>query len=295
MPFGDFLKSIFHYEAKVDVFARYEVLREAISGTMSKFYKARDRETNEIVGLKVLDKAQTAALEQRIRGVKKPTEGEIAMLLDHPRLVKTFRHGITTKDEQFLVMEYLDGPGLNSAIIAKSPELVQNRLNLIRQAAEAIAVVHEANYIHRDICPRNFVVINDYNELKLIDFGLSLPATEEFMKPGNRTGTPAYMSPEVARRRPTDQKLDIFSFGVTAYEMCTWRLPWESAKKDGKAALAHDSVEPTPILELRPDLDPRLAQAIMKCLVSDPNLRHRSMRSFLTAISTVQSEIAAAE
>jgi serine/threonine-protein kinase len=292
MPFGDFLKSIFHYEAKVDVFARYEVLREAISGTMSKFYKARDRESGEVVGLKVLDKAQTEALEQRLRGLKKPTEGEIALALDHPRLVKTFRHGITTKDEQFLVMEYLEGAGLNSLILAKSPELAPVRLTLIRQAAEAIAAVHEAGYIHRDICPRNFVVFQDFSELKLIDFGLSVPATEDFTKPGNRTGTPAYMSPEVARRRPTDQRLDLFSFGVSAYEMCTWRRPWESGNKDGKAALAHDSVEPIPILELRPELDPRLAQAIMKCLVTDPNQRPRSMRAFLTQISMVESEIA---
>ena len=287
MPLGDFLKSIFHYEAKVDVFARYEVLREAISGTMSKFYKARDRQNGDIVGLKVLDKAQTAALEQRLRGIKKPTEGEIALALDHPRLVKTFSHGITTKDEQFLVMEYLDGPGLNSVIVGQAPEMAQNLLHLMRQSAESIAAVHEAGYIHRDICPRNFVVLKDFSELKLIDFGLSVPATADFMKPGNRTGTPAYMSPEVARRRPTDQRLDVFSFGVTAYEMCTWRLPWESGKKDGKAALAHDSVEPTPILEHRPDLDPRLAQAIMKCLVTDPNQRPRSMRAFLTQISTI--------
>lgn len=292
MPLGDFFKSIFKYQGKVDVFARYEILREAISGTMSKFYKARDRETGEIVGLKILDKAQTAALEQRMRGVAKPTEGEIALALNHPRLVKTYRHGLTTKDEQFLVMEYLDGPGLNSLIIGKSPELETHRLALTRQAAEAIAAVHDAGYIHRDICPRNFVVLKDFSELKLIDFGLSVPATEEFTKPGNRTGTPAYMSPEVARRRPTDQRLDVFSFGVSAYEIFTWRLPWQSAKKDGKAALAHDSVEPTPIMEIRPDLDPRLAQAIMRCLATDPNQRPKTMTSFLNLIMNVQSESA---
>jgi len=292
MPLGDFFKSIFKFQGKVDVFSRYEVLREAISGTMSKFYMARDRESGEIVGLKILDKAQTAALEQRIRGVTKPTEGEIAMALNHPRLVKTFLHGITTKDEQFLVMEYLDGPGLNSLIIGKSPALEPQRLNLLRQAAESIAVVHEAGYIHRDICPRNFVVLKDMSELKLIDFGLSVPNTEDFTKPGNRTGTPAYMSPEVARRRPTDQRLDIFSFGVTAYEMLTWRLPWQSAKKDGKAALAHDSVEPTQLLELRPELDPRLASAIMRCLVTDPAKRPQTMKSFLSLIINVQRETA---
>ena len=289
MAFGGFIKSLF--QGKVDVFARYEVVKEAISGTMSKFYMARDRETGEIVGLKILDKTQTANLEQRIKGAKKPPEGEIAMALNHPRLVKTFRHGTTLKDEQFIVMEYLDGPGLNSLIIGHTPEYEQHRLNLMKQAAESIAAVHEAGYIHRDICPRNFVVLKDMSELKLIDFGLTLPNTPDFTRPGNRTGTPAYMSPEVARRRPTDQRLDIFSFGVTAYEMLCYQTPWH-AGKDGKAALAHDSVDPTPILELRPDLDPKLADAIMRCLAIDPGQRPQTMKEFLKMIVMVKSETA---
>ena len=82
--------------------------------------------------------------------------------------------------------------------------------SLLRQAAEALAAVHRAGYIHRDICPRNFVVDKDCESLKLIDFGLTVPATPPFMQPGNRTGTPNYMAPEVVRRRPTDQRLDIF-------------------------------------------------------------------------------------
>ena len=87
-------------------------------------------ETEQIVGLKILDKKKTEQLEARFKGLDKPTEGEIAVQFRHPRIVVTHSHGITTNDEQFLVMEFLDGPGLNSLLIAKSPLLAGNRLTL---------------------------------------------------------------------------------------------------------------------------------------------------------------------
>ena len=116
------------------------------------------------------------------------------------------------------------------------------RLVLLRQAAEAIASVHKAGFIHRDICPRNFVVSRDGDSLKLIDFGLTVPATAPFMAPGNRTGTANYMAPEVVRRRATSTRLDVFSFGVTAYELCAFALPWP--KGQGKEAMVHGTEAP---------------------------------------------------
>src|SRR5271169_5449498 len=129
------LGNLFKGAAKVDIRSRFELLREAISGTMSSFYMARDRSTKQIVGLKVLDLKKTAALESRFVGIKKPKEGEIAVALVHPHIVKTLEHGITTDDEQFLVMEFLDGPGLNSLIVGRSAQLDGRRMKLIRQAA----------------------------------------------------------------------------------------------------------------------------------------------------------------
>jgi serine/threonine-protein kinase len=275
--------------SKTDIAARYEILREAVSGTMSKFYKARDRETGQLVGLKVLDKEKTAALEARFKGLNKPNEGEIAVSLDHPQIVKTYAFGTSIKGELFLVMEFLDGPGLNSLIIAQHPELEGKRLLFLRQAAESLAGVHSAGYIHRDICPRNFVANETITSLKLIDFGLTVPATSPFMQPGNRTGTPNYMSPEVVRRRPTDQRLDIFSFGVSAYELLTGNLPWKRGS-DGMAAMAHDTKEPVPIEQYRPSIDPTLANAVTQCLASDPADRPQTMERFLQSIRSVKHE-----
>ena len=288
MGISQFFKSILD-GGKVDVGARYQILREAVSGTMSNFNMARDRETEQIVGLKVLDKKKTEALEARFKGLKKPTEGEIAIKISHPRIVQTFSHGITTNDEQFLVMEFLDGPGLNSLIIARSKLLDGNRLALARHAAEAIEAVHAAGYIHRDICPRNFVCSADATSLKLIDFGLTVPAEKEFMLPGNRTGTPNYMAPEVVRRRPTDQRLDIYSYGASIYELFAFELPWQRGT-DGRAAMEHGQHAIPPLSKYYPKIDKTLEAAIMKCLESNPDNRWQNMTQFLNAIKRVKHE-----
>jgi serine/threonine-protein kinase len=289
MGFGSFFKAILD-GGKVDVGRRYEILREAVSGTMSDFNMARDRETDQIVGLKVLDKNKTEQLEMRFRGLDKPTEGEIAVQFEHPRIVRTFGHGLTTKGQQFLVMEYLDGPGLNSLIIARSSLLDGNRLTLMRQAAEALQVVHEAGYIHRDVCPRNFVCSKEAASLKLIDFGLTVPARKEFMQPGIRTGTPNYMAPEVVRRRPTDHRLDVFAFGVSMYEMFAFELPWQRSTGDGLAAMSHGSTPPAPLEKYCPNVHPDILKTIMHCMESDPKDRLQSMKQFLAAINQVNHE-----
>ncbi len=126
----------------------------------------------------------------------------------------------------------------------------------------------------------------DGQSLKLIDFGLTVPNTPPYCQPGNRTGTPRYMAPEVVRRRATDQRLDIFSFGVTAYELLTGESPWPRSEATGTAAMHHDK-PPVPIRERCPDLDPRLAQAIEACLQPDPEKRPKSMEDFLKRIGDV--------
>ncbi len=288
MGISSFFKSILE-GGKVDIARRYEILREAVSGTMSDFHQARDRETEQIIGLKILDKQKTDQLDMRFRGLDKPCEGEIAMSFDHPRIVVTHGFGITTKDEQFIVMEFLDGPGLNSLIIGRSELLSGNRLTLMRQAAEALQVVHEAGYIHRDVCPRNYVCASDATSLKLIDFGLTVPARKEFMQPGIRTGTPNYMAPEVVRRKQTDQRLDIFAFGVSMYEMFAFDLPWQRGS-DGMAAMSHGQSEPPPLEKYYPKIHPVLKDAIAQCMRPEPDDRIQSMKQFLSAIRSVRHE-----
>lgn len=285
MAFLRHLTNLFHV-GRLDVRSRFVLMREAISGTMSKFYMAKDRRTGQIVGLKILDPEKTAAFEARFKGLKKPTEGEIAVLFDHPYIVKTYEHGITTEGAQYLVMEYLEGAGMNSMLIGRDRRLDGRRVKYIRQIAEALQVVHEAGFIHRDVCPRNLILTGDGETLKLTDFGLSVPATPPFMQPGNRTGTPNYMAPELVRRFATDHRLDIFAFGVTAYEICTFELPWFRGTT-GMAAMTHDQ-PPADIRKYRPNIHPELAKAIHWCIEADVKKRCPTMEQFLRAIQHVE-------
>ena len=274
-------------DGKLNIDQRYELLREAVSGTMSSFYMARDRKSGDVVGLKVLDVEKTMFFEARFKGLEKPSEGEIAIQLDHPRIVKTLGFGVTSSGEQYVLMEYLDGPGLNSLIKDRSPLLEGNQLTLIRQMADAIGVVHQHGFIHRDICPRNFICSSDASSLKLIDFGLTVPATKEFMQPGNRTGTPNYMPPEIVRRRATDQRVDIFAFGVTAYQLCALELPWPTQDVTGKAAMLHDTKPPVDILQVCPKLPPKLGSLIMKCLQVQPSERPQSIEEIRRVLKSI--------
>ena len=285
-----FLEKFFG-KKRLDYRERFELLQAAISGTMSKVFKARDRTNDEIVALKILDSKKLASVEARFRamkGVKKPSEGEIAIMFDHPYIVNTKEQGITTDGEHYLVMEYLEGTGLNNVLLVKQDLMAGARIHYIRQVAEALKEVHDKGFIHRDICPRNLLFTGDANILKLTDFGLSVPAKPPFTDPGNRTGTPNYMAPELVRRRPTDQRIDIFSFGVTIYELCCRQLPWPRGE-NGLAAMTHSDT-PTPIEDYRPDINKALAKAIHFCLEADPKKRCPNMEKFLFLIQKVEYE-----
>ncbi len=280
------VKSMFS-DDRLDVRARFELGREAVNGTMSKFYQARERESGRILGLKILDVGKHRAFENRFPGLDKPSEGEVARRLSHPHLVETYEFGETTLGEPYLLMEYLEGQGLASLIQAQDARLDGKRFSILRQAAEAIAAVHEAGFIHRDVCPRNFIVSSDMRLTKLIDFGLTVPDTPPFHRPGNRTGTPRYMAPEIVKRRATDRRVDIFSFGVTAFETFAGTPPWPGVVT-GQDAVIHDSQPPAKLSELCPQLDDQVAKLVQSCLAVDPGRRPESMRN-------VAAEIAAAE
>jgi serine/threonine-protein kinase len=249
---------------------------------MSSFYKSKDKSTGNVVGLKILDPKKLEPIEGRYKGLGKPPEGEIGSQITGPHVVKTLEWGTTTDGRQVIVQEFIEGTMLHSLISAKKPLQAAKRIDLVRQAATAIAAVHKAGFVHRDICPRNFILRPD-GRLVLIDFGLTVPDKPVFLQPGNRIGTPNYMAPEVVRRKQADKRLDVFSFGVTAYEICTLDLPWPGGKS-GSAAMTHDS-PPTPLRDRWPEAPEPLAKAIEACLEADPGRRPESMDKFLSLIA----------
>jgi serine/threonine protein kinase len=277
-----FFARLFGGKPKVDIGRRFERIHESISGTMSSFYKAKDNSTGNVVGLKILDPKKLEPIEGRYKGLGKPPEGEIGSQVTGPNIVKTLEWGTTTDGRQFVVQEFVEGTMLHSLISARKPLPAAKRIDLVRQAATAVAAVHKAGFVHRDICPRNFILRPD-GRLVLIDFGLTVPDKPVFLQPGNRIGTPNYMAPEVVRRRQADKRLDVFSFGVTAYEICTLDLPWPGGKS-GSVAMSHDS-PPTPIRDRWPEAPETLANAIAACLEADPARRPESLDKFLSLIA----------
>lgn len=275
---------------RIDVETRFSRQRTAVTGTMANFFVAKDHANDDrMVGVKVVELEKFNLFESRFKGLKKPTEGEIAMQMQHEHIAETFETGFSTKGEPVIVMEYVAGPSLQNIVVQKQDHhLAGKRIKLIREMAEALQYVHQKGFIHRDICPRNFICTPNSEGIKLIDFGLTLPATPPFMTPGNRTGTPLYMSPEIIRRRSTDQRVDIFSFGVTCYCMCCFEHPWQGEILNGRAALHHDTSTPTELTERCPQIDPKLARAIMGAIRPKVEERTPDIGQFLQAIRGVK-------
>ena len=286
----DRFKKLFEPVQKLDVGTRFVLEQTSITGTMSKFRVAREIKTGRVMGLKFLDSEKTDHFNSRFKGLNKPSEGEIAMQIVHRNVVKTFEYGITTNNQHYILMEYIDGKGVNTLIKERNPKMIENRMKLIRQMCNALQAVHDAGFIHRDVCPRNFIATTKVNELKLIDFGLTVPNQPEFRQPGNRTGTPQYMAPEIVRRRSTDIRVDVFALGVTVYRMLAFEHPWGSTETTGLAALAHDTRPATSIAVHRPNLHPNLIKAVDRCLEKEPDKRPKTVKHFLSLIKEVKEE-----
>jgi serine/threonine protein kinase len=270
---------------KIDVRRRFDLLNRLGQGSMSKVWRARDKALGRTVCLKLLDKEKTARFEQRFVGLNKPREGAICVTLRHKNIVQTFEHGNTTEGEPYLVMELIEGMGLNFLIETKSERLNGKRISLLVQLCNALEYLHNQGYLHRDICPRNTMVTND-GIIKLIDFGLTIPNRPEFCKPGNRTGTPNYLAPEVIRRTTTDHRVDLFALGVTAFEIFTNGLPWEKAESL-QTLLSHMNSTGKDPVELRPDLDKATLAFLRKVIERDPRARFQTAVEFREALQSL--------
>jgi eukaryotic-like serine/threonine-protein kinase len=241
---------------RVNIDRRFNVIALTGQGSMSRVQKATDNETGRTVCLKVQHLAKHAAANARSAADLRPPEGEIASKVIHHHVVRTYEYGLTHKGEHFIVMEFVEGVSLAFVREAKSANLAQ-KLELLAQAAEGLAAVHAAGFIHHDVGPKNFLVNRD-NQVKLIDFGLAVPNTAAFRRPGNRTGTILYMAPELVRRESIDEKIDIFSFGAVAFEFITNRLPYD-ANPTNSIRLNLDALDPAQV-------DPTLPEPVCEIL-----------------------------
>jgi eukaryotic-like serine/threonine-protein kinase len=288
-----FLRSFFRRRDganRTDISQRFDLIGRLGNGSMSKVWRALDKSIGRVVALKILDMEKTLRYESRFSDRVKPTEGEIACQLLHPNIVHTLEHGRTTRNEQYLVMDLIDGIGLAYLVDVQNDVMQAHRLRLMIELGEAVEYLHKQNWIHRDICPRNVLVTKE-NSTRLIDFGLVVPNTAAFQEPGNRTGTANYMAPELIKRQRTDQRIDIFSFAVTCYEMYCRQLPWPAITTASlEAVLKRINQRPTEIQDVV-QLDPQIGSTIMKGLELDPRERWQTMTEMVKELRSAYERL----
>lgn len=275
--------------SRVNLQQRFTILADASSqGSMSRVYKALDQETRRTICLKVQHREKNAAAASRAsREESRPHEGAISVAVVHPHVVRTLEYGSTTGGEHYLVMDYIDGNNFQYLRDEKLGRTVQ-KVEWLAQAAEGLAAVHAAGFIHHDINPRNFLLSREH-QVKLIDFGLAVPNTPVFCGPGNRTGTLQYMAPELIRRESIDERIDIFSFGVLAFELLTDRLPYP-ATNSTTTMLQRLNNEPLDAALVKPKLSDELCELLRKLTARKLDCRWPSMATLPEALRSIPAK-----
>jgi len=249
-------------------------------GSMSTIFKARDQKSGRVVAVKV----HKPEAHRNIEGLESPlralTEGEITASFDHPNVVQCFEHG-KLGPTPYLVLEYLDGVTLASLLAGNSKRLEGKRMVVIRQAAEALAHVHKKRFIHYDVSPKNLFLTKD-GVVKLIDFGLACPLLDHPMRVA-RTGTTGILAPEALRREPCTYKVDVFAWGVMAYQVLSGHWPFESA--DHRQTLNKIlNVSPIALDRRVPAIPKEVASLIMRALHKNPSERLGNMTSAVSVL-----------
>ena len=273
---------------RVNLQRRFAIVSETSRGSMSRVYRALDNQTGRTVCLKIQAREKNEAATARASTQEaRPLEGEMAIHLVHPHIVRTLEYGTSTKGEHFLVMEFIDGLSLQFVRESRSARTAQ-KVELLAQAAEGLAAVHAAGFIHHDINPRNFLVDRD-QQVKLIDFGLTVPNTPAFCRPGNRTGTVQYMAPELLRREPIDERIDVFAFGVLAFEFLTDRLPYD-ATNTTTMMLQRINSEPLDPAVVKPKLSDELCEILRQLTARRKDQRWPTMNTLPEALRSVPAK-----
>ncbi len=290
MSFFDWLRSKW-YGRRLYVPGRFETLA-SFDGSFSQVFQVRERKTGQIFALKLLDPSRVDDYRERFEDerLKLPTEAEILRQIEHTHVVPCFESGETSEEEPFLLLEWLPGKLLSHWLTDEDyvTRLQGHRIDMVRQLAAALDTVHRAGFLHRDLCTENVMIDLEGNDAVLFDFSLAVPNDPKFIRPGLRFVRADYMAPEMMMRSVDGVKLDMYAFGVTAYELITGRFPYFRTTDQTTVARAFRA--PIDILEYAPRLDPRMAVAIMRCMLYDPKERMPSAKAFLEAIAEVDEE-----
>ncbi len=255
---GDFLQN------------RYEIINCIGSGGMADVFRARDHKLNRNVAIKVL-KAELRSDKEFVSKFR--VEAQAAAGLAHPNIVNVYDVG----DENgvyFIVMELVEGITLKTYIMSKGKLSVREATGISLQVASGLEAAHNNGIIHRDVKPQNIIISTD-GTAKVADFGIARAASSDTIN-SNVMGSVHYSAPEQSRGGFSDAKSDIYSLGVTMYEMITGRVPFDG-DSTVEVALKHLQEEIVSPREYLPDMPRAIEQIILKCTQKSPDRRYQSM------------------
>lgn len=249
---------------------RYEILEKIGTGGMSDVYKAKDHKLNRYVAVKVLKQefSENANFVSKFR-----VEAQAAAGLMHPNIVNVYDVG---QDEgiHYIVMELVEGITLKKYIEKKARLSVKEAISIAIQVSMGIEAAHNNHIIHRDIKPQNIIISKD-GKVKVTDFGIAKAATSNTIT-SNVMGSVHYTSPEQARGGYSDEKSDIYSLGITLFEMLTGRVPF-NGETTVAIAIKHIQEEMPSPRDYIAEIPFSVEQIVLKCCQKSPDRRYQSM------------------
>ena len=266
----------------------YEILGVLGSGGMGKVYQVRNTISDRVEAMKILlpNLADQKELADRFLREIKLLAG-----LSHPNIAE-LRTALTLDNQLVMIMEYVDGVTLASRL-QQGPVPVADAVNYIDQVLSALAYAHQMNIVHRDIKPSN-MMLTQQGVVKLMDFGIARSDHDSNMTiTGTTLGSLNYMSPEQVRGESVDARSDLYSVGLSLYELLTARLPFHGDTRYS-LMVAQLQQAPEPPVVLRPDLPQALNDIILMVLAKDPAQRFQSAAAFRNALKSAVPQSAAA-
>jgi len=248
---------------------RYEIIEKVGSGGMADVYKAKCHRLNRFVAIKVLkpEFSSDRSFVNKFRG-----EAQSAAGLSHPNIVNVYDVG-DDDGLHYIVMELVEGITLKKFIERKGKLEVKEAIGISIQIAQGMEAAHANHIIHRDIKPQN-IIISKEGKVKVTDFGIAKATTSNTIT-SNAMGSVHYLSPEQARGGYSDEKSDIYSLGVTMYEMLSGQVPFVG-DNNVSVALAHIQGEAVPLKEINPDIPHGVDMIVQKCMQKKPERRYLS-------------------
>jgi len=259
----------------------YQILDELGSGGMGRVWRVRNVISDRIEAMKVLLPDLAGRQELAARFLR---EIKLMASLNHPNIAQ-LRTAFTADNQLYMVMEYVEGTTMADKL-EHGTVAVPDALNYIGQVLSAVSYAHQQNVIHRDIKPAN-MMITPQGVIKLMDFGIARAGEDRSLTmTGTTMGSLSYMSPEQVKGEPTDARSDLYSVGVSLYEMVTGQRPFV-ATSDYSIMAAHVKEAPKPPVELHPGLPAALNEIILMAIAKDPALRFQTADAFRNALSSV--------